>query len=53
MSNHRAKENGSYRLGWALLELGFSVLQHNDLHRQATPYKERLAAEFRETVDLT
>jgi IclR family transcriptional regulator, KDG regulon repressor len=48
----RDKANGSYRLGWALLELGFSVLEHSDLHRQATPYMQRLAAEYRETVDL-
>ena len=40
------------RLGWALLEFGFSVLEHSDLHRQATPYTQRLAAEDRETVDL-
>lgn len=48
----RVEENGSYRLGWALLELGFSVLEHTDLHRQATPYMQRLATESHETVDL-
>lgn len=48
----RVEETGSYRLGWALLELGFSVLEHNNLHRQATPYMQRLVAEHRETVDL-
>lgn len=48
----RIEESGSYRLGWALLELGFSVLEHSDLHRQATPYMQRLATEYRETIDL-
>lgn len=48
----RIEENGSYRLGWPLLELGFSVLERSDLHRQATSYMHRLAAECRETIDL-
>jgi DNA-binding IclR family transcriptional regulator len=48
----RIEETGSYRLGWALLELGFSVLESSDLHRQATPYMQRLATEYRETIDL-
>lgn len=48
----RIEENGPYRLGPALLELGFSVLEHSDLHRQATPYMQRLATECRENIDL-
>ncbi len=48
----RLEWNGSYRLGLALAELGLSVLNHNDLFRQASPYLERLAAECRENVDL-
>lgn len=48
----RIEENGSYRLGWKLLELGFSVLENSNLHREVVPYMQRLVAEFRETVDL-
>lgn len=48
----RIEENGSYRLGWKLLELGFSVLENSNLHREVVPYMQRLVAEYRETVDL-
>ncbi len=48
----RIAESGSYRLGWALLELGSSVLESSDLHRQAMPYMQRLATEYRENIDL-
>jgi DNA-binding IclR family transcriptional regulator len=44
--------NGTYRLGLRLVELGFTVLKGNDIHRQALPYMHRLSAECRETVDL-
>jgi DNA-binding IclR family transcriptional regulator len=46
------EQDGSYRLGFTLLELGASVLKHSDLYRQALPYMQRLVAEYRETVDL-
>lgn len=45
-------DNGSYQLGLGLVELGFSVLKQNDIHRQALPYMQRLAAEYRENIDL-
>lgn len=48
----RVEENGTYRLGLGLVKLGFLVLRSNSLHRQATPFMQRLSAEFRETVDL-
>lgn len=44
--------DGSWRLGLGLVELGFSVLKNNDIHHQALPYMQRLAAEYRENVDL-
>ncbi len=47
-----AESEGTYRLGLKLVELGFSVLRSNDIHRQAVPYMQRLSAECRETVDL-
>jgi len=48
----RIEEDGSYRLGWKLLELGFSVLEQTDLPRQVVPYMQRLVSEYRETVDF-
>ncbi len=45
-------DDASYRLGLGLVELGFSVLKTNDIHRQALPYMQRLATEYRENVDL-
>jgi len=45
-------DDASYRLGLGLVELGFSVLKSNDIHRQALPYMQRLATEYRENVDL-
>ncbi len=48
----REEWNGTYRLGLALAELGFSVLHDNDLYRRAEPYLQRLSAEYRENVDL-
>ena len=45
-------DDASYRLGLGLVELGFSVLKSNDIHRQALPFMQRLAAEYRENVDL-
>ncbi|MBI4790685.1 MAG: IclR family transcriptional regulator [Chloroflexi bacterium] len=45
-------DDASYRLGLGLVELGFSVLKNNDIHRQALPYMQRLAAECNENVDL-
>jgi len=48
----RVEKNGAYRLGLELVELGFLVLKNNDIHRQATPYMQRLAMEYRENVDL-
>lgn len=48
----RLEENGAYRLGFRLVELGFAVLKSNDIHHQALPYMHRLVAEHRETVDL-
>ncbi len=48
----RVDGNGGYRLGLALAELGFSVLKHNDIYRQAAPYLQRLWNEYRENVDL-
>ena len=47
-----AEGDGTYHLGLRLVELGFTVLKGNDIHRQALPYMHRLAAECRETVDL-
>lgn len=44
--------DGTYHLGLRLVELGFSVLKNNDIHRQALPYMQQLSAECRETVDL-
>lgn len=46
------ESDGTYHLGLRLVELGFAVLKSNDIHRQAVPYMQRLAAECRETVDL-
>jgi DNA-binding IclR family transcriptional regulator len=48
----RIEETSSYRLGWMLLELGFSVLEQADLPRQVVPYMQRLVSEYRETVDF-
>lgn len=48
----RLEDNGAYRLGFRLVELGFLVLKSTDIHQQATPYLHRLVAEHRETVDL-
>ncbi len=45
-------EDGSYRLGLSLVRLGSMVVKSNNIYHQATPYMERLQAEFRETVDL-
>jgi IclR family transcriptional regulator, KDG regulon repressor len=47
-----AESDGTYHLGLRLVELGFTVLKGNDIHRQALPYMQRLSAECRETVDL-
>jgi len=48
----RVEENNTYRLGLGLVKLGALVLKSNNIHRQATPYMNRLSVEFRETVDL-
>ena len=48
----RLEENGAYRLGFRLVELGFLVLRSTNIHQQAMPYMHHLAAEHRETVDL-
>jgi DNA-binding IclR family transcriptional regulator len=45
-------DDATYRLGLGLVELGFSVLKQNDIHRQALPFMQRLATEYRENVDL-
>jgi IclR family KDG regulon transcriptional repressor len=45
-------DDATYRLGLGLVELGFSVLKSNNIHRQALPHMQRLAAEYRENVDL-
>ncbi len=46
-------QTGTYRLGLGLVELGFLVLKSNNVHRQALPYMQHLATEYRETVDLS
>lgn len=46
------ESNGTFHLGLRLVELGFTVLKGNDIHRQAIPYMQRLSVECRETVDL-
>lgn len=46
------ESNGTFHLGLRLVELGFTVLKGNDIHRQAIPYMQRLSTECRETVDL-
>ncbi len=48
----RDDDNGSYRLGIRLIELGFSALKRTNLIEQAMPYMQRLSAEHRESVDL-
>lgn len=48
----RDDNNGSYRLGIRLIELGFSALKRTNVIEQAMPYMQRLSAEHRETVDL-
>jgi IclR family KDG regulon transcriptional repressor len=48
----REASTGAYRLGMRLVELGYAVLKHTDLSARAAPHLHRLAAEYRETVDL-
>lgn len=48
----REPESASYRLGWALYEMGIGVARGNDVSRVARPFLDRLATETGESVLL-
>lgn len=48
----QSPENGKYRLGFRLFELGMLALEQINLTREALPFMQRLLEECRETVDL-
>ncbi|SHF54892.1 transcriptional regulator, IclR family [Desulforamulus putei DSM 12395] len=49
---YQEPENGKYKLGLRLLQLGEQVHQRMNLRQQAHPFLKRLVDEFKETVHL-